>query len=228
MARILFTFMFFLTTALGTLSHADIYKYVNENGLTIFTNIPNDNDAKKIISEETPRPRRNIRNSDYYNDIIYSTSDKYNIEPSLIKAVITAESNWKTTAVSTKGAIGLMQLMPSTATDMLVNNPYDPEENIEGGTKYLRYLLDIFNGDVTLALAAYNAGPERVKKFRDVPPIPETQQYVKRVLSMYEGKTQYGSASGSYASNPETIYKVVYDNGTVLYTNTPQPKPAKF
>ena len=228
MARVLFTVMFFITIVLGTLSHADIYKYVNENGITIFTNLPNDNDAEKIISEETPRPRRNIRNSDYYNDIIYSTSDKYNIEPSLIKAVITAESNWMPTAVSTKGAIGLMQLMPSTATDMLVNNPYDPEENIKGGTKYLRYLLDRFNGDVTLALAAYNAGPETVRKFGDVPPIPETQQYVKRVLSIYGGKTQYGSASASYASSPETIYKVVYDNGTVLYTNTPQPKPAKF
>src|SRR4030065_1134715 len=115
MARILFTVMFFITIVLGTLSHADIYKYVNENGITIFTNLPNDNDAEKIISEETPRPRRNIRNSDYYNDIIYSTSDKYNIEPSLIKAVITAESNWKPTAVSPKGAIGLMQLVPSTA-----------------------------------------------------------------------------------------------------------------
>lgn len=228
MVKLIFTVMFFLATAIGTLSHADIYKYVNENGLTIFTNLPNDNDAKKIISEETPRSRKNIRGSDYYNDIIYSTSDKYNIEPSLIKAVITAESNWKPTAVSTKGAIGLMQLMPSTATDMLVSNPYDPEENIEGGTKYLRYLLDRFNGDMTLALAAYNSGPETVRKFGNVPPIRETQQYVKRVLSMYEGKTQYGSASASYASSPETIYKVVYDNGTVLYTNTPQPKPAKF
>lgn len=232
MARLFFIVVFSLTMALGTLSHADIYKYVNENGITIFTNIPSDNDlknnAKKVISENTPRAGRSIRNADYYNNIIYSKSDKYNLEPSLIKAVITAESNWKPAAVSPKGAIGLMQLMPSTASDMLVNNPYDPEENIEGGAKYLRYLLDIFNGDLTLALAAYNAGPERVKKFRDVPPIPETQQYVKRVLSMYGGKTQYGSASASYASSPETIYKVVYDNGTVLYTNTPQPKPTKF
>lgn len=228
MARILFTVMFCLTMALGTLSHADIYKYVNENGTTIFTNIPDGNDAKKIISENTPRPRQTIRDTDYYNDIIYSKSDKYNLEPSLIKAVITAESNWKPTAVSTKGAIGLMQLMPSTATDMLVNNPYNPEENIEGGAKYLRYLLDRFNGDVTLALAAYNSGPETVRKFGNVPPIPETQQYVKRVLSMYGGKTRYGSASASYANSPETIYKIVYDNGTVLYTNTPQPKPAKF
>ncbi|MBI5674792.1 MAG: lytic transglycosylase domain-containing protein [Nitrospirae bacterium] len=228
MDRILITVMFCLTMAMGTLSHADIYKYVNENGVTIFTNIPDDNDAKKVISEGTSRTARNIRDSNYYNDIIYSKSDKYNLEPSLIKAVITAESNWRPTAVSTKGAIGLMQLMPSTASDMLVNNPYDPEENIEGGAKYLRYLLDIFNGDLTLALAAYNAGPERVRKFGNVPPIPETKQYVKRVLSMYEGKTRYGSASASYASSPETIYKVVYDNGTVLYTNTPQPKPAKF
>jgi len=220
MARIIFTVMFFLTIALGSLSHADIYKYVNENGITIFTNLPNDKDSKKVISEGTPRPRRNIRDSDDYNDIIYSTSDKYNIEPSLIKAVITAESNWQPTAVSTKGAIGLMQLMPSTATDMLVNNPYNPEENIEGGTKYLRYLLDIFNGDLTLALAAYNAGPQTVRKFGDVPPIPETQQYVKRVLAMYGGKMR--------ESSPEIIYKVVYDNGTVLYTNTPQPKPSKF
>jgi len=235
MARIPFIVMFFLTMALGTLSHADIYKYVNENGVTIFTNVPEDNGSKKVISKEIPSPkipgtRINVRDSDYYNDIIYSKSDKYNIEPSLIKAVITAESNWKPTAVSTKGAIGLMQLMPSTATDMLVNNPYDPEENIEGGTRYLRYLLDRFNGDVTLALAAYNSGPETVRKFGDVPPIAETRQYVKRVLSMYGGKTRYEDTSRT--NSQENIYKVVYDNGTVLYTNTPfaykQLKPEKF
>jgi len=232
MAKILFTVIFCLTMSLGTSSHADIYKYVNENGITIFTNIPDGSDAKsnakKVISEGASRPARNIRDSNYYNDIIYSTSDKYNLEPSLIKAVITAESNWKPAAVSSKGAIGLMQLMPSTASDMLVNNPYDPEDNIKGGSKYLRYLLDIFNGDLRLALAAYNAGPETVRRFGGVPPISETQQYVKRVLSLYDGKTQYGSGRASYAENPETIYKVVYDNGTVLYTNTPQPKPAKF
>jgi soluble lytic murein transglycosylase len=232
MARILCTVMFLLTITLGVSSHADIYKYVNENGITIFTNIPNGNDAgnnaKKAMSENAPRTGRTVRNPDYYNDIIYSKSDKYKLEPSLIKAVITAESNWKPTAVSSKGAIGLMQLMPSTASDMLVRNPYDPEENIEGGSRYLRYLLDIFNGDLTLALAAYNAGPETVRRFGNVPPIAETQQYVKRVLSIYGGKTRFESGNASYADNPDTIYKIVYDNGTVLYTNTPQPRPAKF
>ncbi len=201
-----------------SLSFADIYKYVDENGVIHFTNTPENSQYKKIISESKPQPqsKKNVPNTADYHQIVHSKSAKYNVEPSLVKAVIKTESNWDAAVVSQKGAMGLMQLMPSTANDMDVRNPFNPEENIEGGIRYLRYLLNKFDGDITLALAAYNAGPKTVEKFGSIPPIPETQQYVKQVLSIYKNGSKSGSA-------PSIIYKVIYNNGTILYTNTPFP-----
>ncbi len=199
-------------------SFADIYKYVDENGVLHFTNTPENGNYKKIISEKKPsqNSKKKASKTSDYHQLVHSKSSEYNIEPSLVKAVIKTESNWDSLAVSQKGAMGLMQLMPSTANDMNVRNPFNPEENIEGGVRYLKYLLDKFNGDLSLALAAYNAGPKTVEKFGGVPPIPETQQYVKRVLAIYKNAGGSGSA-------PTIIYKVIYSDGTVLYTNTPFP-----
>lgn len=192
----------------GALSFADIYKHVDENGVSHFTNVPQGNKYKKIITESVSP------NTDNYNHIIRKKSDKYDIEPAIIKAVITAESNWDPKAISSKGAIGLMQLMPSTAKDMMIADPYDPEENIEAGTRYLRHLLDKFNEDLDLALAAYNAGPSRVEKAGGIPSILETKMFVKSVKAFYKNKFQ----------KPITqIYKVTFDDGTILYTNTPTP-----
>jgi len=127
-----------------------------------------------------------------YNQIINRKSDKYRIEQSLIKAVIKVESNWNSKAISSAGAMGLMQLMPTTAKDMNIRNPFNPEDNIDGGARYLRYLLDKFDGNLTHALAAYNAGPTRVERHRGIPPIQETRQYVKRVLALYnDDKSNY-------------------------------------
>jgi soluble lytic murein transglycosylase-like protein len=194
-------------TAIGAVSYADIHKYVDESGVTYYTNVTEAKNYKNNIPE-----KKVVTDNPDYNRIIHDMSSKYDIEPSLIRAVITVESNWNYNAVSNKGAIGLMQLMPSTAKDMAVGNPFNPEENIEGGTRYLRFLLDKFN-DVPLALAAYNAGPKTVEYYRGVPSITETEQYVKKVLSIYKGKSD---------SNGSTrIYKVTLDDGTVLFTNTP-------
>lgn len=196
---------FFLSASAIT-SYADIYKYVDENGVIHFTNITKGKGYKKIISEDKTRSKKD------YDHIITRKSSKYKIEPAIIRAVITVESNWNPRAISSKGAIGLMQLMPSTAKDMRVKNAFDPEENIEGGTKYLRYLLNRFNGDIELALAAYNAGPARVEKSGGIPSISETKKFVKKVLSIYKGKS---------GKKRERIYKVIYNNGTILYTNAP-------
>ena len=124
-----------------------------------------------------------------YHKLIYSKALKYQVEPLLVQAMIQVESSGRSRAVSRRGAKGLMQLMPATARHMKVKNPFNPEENIEGGVKYLRYLLDRFDGDVSFALAAYNAGPERIERFGGIPPIRETQQYVDRVLSIYIEKS---------------------------------------
>jgi|WetSurMetagenome_2_1015567.scaffolds.fasta_scaffold122515_2 hypothetical protein len=230
----------FLALFLVSYSSADIFKYVDENGVMCYTDVPFDKKADRIHKEKAKEPSeadqpvkskvRSTANSDFqtaaYHDIIHEKASTYNVDPSLIKAVIKTESNWNSRAVSRKGAMGLMQLMPSTANDLNVHNPFDPEENIEGGTKYLKYLLEKFNGDLTLAVAAYNAGPNRVEKYGYVPPITETKQYVNRVLSLYNGPAQYafntgtGGSSGKKEKKPDPIYKVIMEDGTVLFTNS--------
>jgi hypothetical protein len=218
-----------LISYLSSFAYADIYKYVDQNGIICYTDSPLDKKANRIQKDNTDliRPqlqisRNNTRHTADYHRIAREKAVDYNLDPSLIKAVIQTESNWNDHAISNKGAMGLMQLMPSTANDLNVHNPFDPEENIEGGTKYLKYLLERFKGDLTLALAAYNAGPKTVEKFGSVPPISETRQYVKKVLARYNGRTFFPTVndSGGSEKKNEIIYKIVLDDGTVLFTNS--------
>lgn len=124
--------------------------------------------------------------SKMYDLDIRRIGNRYQVDPPLIKAIIQAESDFDHRAVSRKGAQGLMQLMPETARELRVGNPFNPRENIDGGTRYLRQLLNNFNGNLTLSLAAYNAGPGLVTRTGGVPDIPETQQYVTKVLKRYK------------------------------------------
>jgi soluble lytic murein transglycosylase len=218
---------------------ADIFRYVDENGVVCYTDAPAGKKTVRVIKESKSNTKQSKAEegvssssaSADYSGYVQQAAAKYEIEPELINAVIKTESNGNHRAVSSKGAMGLMQLMPSTAYDMNVVNPFNPEENIEGGTKYLRQLLEKFNGDLTLALAAYNAGPKTVEKYRNVPPISETRQYVKKIISLVRGKNNYSFSDSVRqdipVAEPLRIYKVVLDDGTVLFTNSTLTKTGK-
>ena len=164
-------------------SFADIYKYKDKNGKWHFTNIKSDSRYKLYIKAARENPDAFIKK---YDSIISQASEKFSLEPSLVKAVIKAESGFDHKAVSSKGAQGLMQLMPDTADEMAVDDPYNPEQNIFGGAKYLSRLMERYNNDVKLVLAAYNAGPERVDKYKGVPPFKETRTFITRVMDYYK------------------------------------------
>ena len=120
------------------------------------------------------------------NGLISASANKYGLDPKLVSAVAQTESGYHADAVSGSGAVGVMQLMPETAAELGVNNVYDPAQNIDGGAKYLKQMLTTFNGDVSKAVAAYNAGPQAVKTYNGVPPYAETQNYVNKVLDLYQ------------------------------------------
>ncbi len=166
-------------------AHADIYRYTDENGVMHITNLPTSPDYKLWIKERRVIIKAGI-DMTKYGPLIQKASDKYKVDYSLVKAVIKAESNFNHKAVSPKGAQGLMQLMPKTASTLQVKDSFEPESNIEGGVKYLKYLMNVYNGHLHLALAAYNAGEKAVARYGGIPPYAETKGYVKRVLALYK------------------------------------------
>lgn len=157
----------------------DIYRYVDENGTIHFSNVPTNNKFEVYIREVLPSW---IDRSTRFDLYIAEAAKTYDVPFSLIKAVIKVESDFDPAAVSTSGARGLMQLMPVTAEELGVKDPFDPKANVMGGVRYLKKMLHRFNGSIPLALAAYNAGPERVGPRREIPRIEETKGFVRKVL----------------------------------------------
>ena len=164
---------------------ADIYRYVDANGTIHFTNTPT-TPRYQLFKKSKARKRIASVNTGRYDHLIKEISNRYRINPALVKAVIKAESNFDPYAVSKKGAQGLMQLMPDTMKDLQVYNPFHPRDNINGGVKFLKQLLERFNNDLPLSLAAYNAGPNAVEQYEAIPPYKETQHYVKKVLNYFD------------------------------------------
>lgn len=163
-------------------AEADIYRFRDENGVWHFTDIPSDRRYRLYIRTGGTNGKQYIKK---YDAIIHRAAEQFGVEVPLIKAIMKAESSFDANAISKSGAQGLMQLMPSTAEDMRVNNPFDPEENIFGGTRYLSLLLKQFKQDKRLAIAAYNAGARIVADHNSVPPIPQTKHFVEKVMKYY-------------------------------------------
>jgi hypothetical protein len=195
---------------------AQTYKFKAPDGSTHFTNAPADPRYQRMgFTSGTQAGWLRLPQGDTkpYAHEITEAANRYGIPERLVTAVIRAESGFNPRAVSRKGAQGLMQLMPSTASVLGVRNSFDPRENIEGGVRHLRGLLDRFPGNLPFAIAAYNAGEKAVAAYGGVPPYPETQDYVVRVLRYYgmEG-----------VDTPQTrVYQTIARDGTITYTNIP-------
>jgi soluble lytic murein transglycosylase len=182
----IFVFLFTLGTIPKPL-YADIYMYIDRDGIVHFTNAPTRSEAdyrlyikeKKVFSSQVYSPKS-------FDSHIRKAAAKYDVSYPLVKAIIKAESDFNPRAVSRKGALGLMQLMPENIKAMNIDDPFDPMENIFGGTRYFREMLDRFDGQLPLSLAAYNAGPTAVERYNNsIPPYKETEAYVERVLKFY-------------------------------------------
>lgn len=179
----------------ASLANADVYSWVDKEGVIHFTNIPPGGTlAQEPGSENTFSWKDDVGalrrvhrvQVTKYDALIDEAARYYSLPAALVKAVIAAESAFEPRAVSPAGAQGLMQLMPPTAAAVFVKDAFDPKENIFGGTRYLRELSNRLGGDVRMAIAAYNAGPDVVARSGGVPRIPETETYVKRVLKLYQ------------------------------------------
>lgn len=221
---------FFFLSAMALLflpvsTHAQaLYSYLDSSGVRVFTNIPPKEPVQDLKITGTPAPQPPPKAPDRktpFDPIIEKYARQYQLNPSLIRSMISAESGFDSGAVSRKGAQGLMQLMPETATRLGVRNPFDPEENIRGGVRHMRSLLNTFHNDLDLSLAAYNAGENLVQRVGRIPNIKETHDYVRSITRKYGQKdASYAPVSASASPTPST-YRYVDKNGVLHLTNIP-------
>lgn len=188
----------------------DIVAYRDEKGRIVYVNV----DPMPVSSRTVPVLRQPA--DPRINRLLRDAARKHELDPTLVQAVIQVESNYNPKAVSRKGALGLMQLIPATARRYGVSDPFDPQQNIEGGVRHLRDLLDLFEGDLNLALAGYNAGVNAVSKYGDIPPYRETRNYVTKVMSLYHDG---GSTGPAWTGRSARIQRHVDENGVVHFTD---------
>jgi len=219
-------------------AHGQIVSYMDDNGKRVFINADPPHAVRQVkaslglagssagIASRTTQvspvaspilTAAAKANREKIEVMIREVSDRYRVDPALVRAVIETESNYNSTAISSKGALGLMQLVPGTAQQMGVSNAFDPKQNLDGGVRYLHTLLERYNGDLDKALAAYNAGPGAVDRAGGVPRYRETREYVQKVTDSYFRPGSDRLPSAYNASRP--IYRMVDQNGRLVFTN---------
>jgi soluble lytic murein transglycosylase-like protein len=218
----------FLSRTRPSIAEEKIQSYIGPKGSVVFTNLLDNSavpfstptEASMKSAQEIPSP---------WHSLIDSISNTHGVDPALVRAVMKTESNFNRWAVSSKGALGLMQLIPNTGTRFGVRDFFDPQQNIEGGVRYLKFLLGKFNGDLDLSLAAYNAGENLVERAGRIPSIPETRDYVRKVRANY-GKAAPAfpiAAAAETAAVPQQevqkIYRRVDERGVVHFSNIEPP-----
>jgi len=228
--RLLFavTTIWMLVQTMPAVLAGSIQRYVDESGRVVFTNLGTDRagvaPALKSVFQAATKAASATREQ-RYAPLIEEAAGRYQISPELVKAMIRVESNFNPEAVSNKGCKGLMQLHADTAKRFGVKDVFDPTQNLEGGVKYLRFLLDHFKHDLSLALAGYNAGENAVARYKGIPPYRETQDYVKKVTTLYQPSAdELAGEDLAEIAPPQVnrkIYRVVQPDGHVLFTNTP-------
>ncbi len=199
----------------------EIVSITDEHGRKIFINA-GETRAKGGLSTGSFQPVKAANVSlpaPEINDLVEQTASRHQIDPQLVHAIIKVESEYDPRAVSRKGAMGLMQLIPETAQRFGVANPFNPKENIEGGVSYLKHLLDLFRGDLSLSLAAYNAGEAAVQRFGGIPSFAETQNYVRKVTDIYQSVSPQSGTYPSGNKQAPAITRYVDERGVVHYSN---------
>src|SRR6266849_2155972 len=229
-AAFVFSAVLVVLLANSSIASAQISKVTNTDGRQLFINaeppvitrlMPSKPRATIYLPEEvsflgTNRPAMNI-DRDGVEKLVREAADRHRVDPALVRAVIETESNWNPAARSRKGALGLMQLIPTTAQRFGVNDAYNPQQNVDAGVRYLKVLLERYNGNLDLALAAYNAGEGAVDRAHGIPSYRETRNYVQKVQNAY---FRPGSGRQENAfTKPTSIHREVDANGRIVFTN---------
>jgi soluble lytic murein transglycosylase len=205
-----------------------MYQFVDDQGVIHYTNVPGDprysfvrKDPEPAIARPAAEGGSLSRGLRAFAHVIRAAAERHGVDTRLVEAIVQTESAGNPTAVSPKGARGLMQLMPERAAELGVRDSFDPTQNVDGGVRHMRDLLQRFGGDVTLALAAYNAGEAAVRSYGGVPPFAETREYVRRVRQMYDGGASLVPRTIALVTAPQRIYRAVAEDGTLTFTNLP-------
>jgi len=220
--------MLMLGMTVPAIAQDKIQSFVNSNGKVVFTN---------LVDNTPTTPSASTSNNDVaaqemptsLSRLVDTISSNHGVDPALVRAVIKTESNFNRFAVSDKGALGLMQLIPSTGRRYGVRDFFDPQQNIDGGVRHLKFLLQKFNGNLDLSLAAYNAGENLVERLGRIPSIPETANYVRKIRSIYKtksaplGASQVQGATAASTPEPPKIFRMVDARGIVHFSNIEPP-----